>query len=227
MKRVVIKLTGKLFRDEYADLIKEIATYIKEFADSGGRISVVTGGGLAARTYIGMGAKIGLSKSWQDILGINASRLNALFLAALLDDYSYLPIPESIEEFLQGWASGKIVVMGGLQPGQSTNAVAAAIAELIEADLLINATVVDGVYDKDPSKFKDARLLKKVSIEELRNYLKAQSFMPGKYELLDPIAFHIIERSRITVVFLNALKPIAIKKSLEGDFSLGTLVVHD
>jgi uridylate kinase len=224
LRKAVLKLTGKLFRKEHARKLDEIVGYITEFVEAGGRLAVVTGGGQLARDYIELGAEAGLrSRSWQDVIGVAASRLNALLFASLLDEHAYLPIPESVEDFLQAWSSGKVVIMGGLQPGQSTNAVAAAIAELIAADVLINASVVEGVYDKDPNRFADARLLKRVKVEELRKYLQ-QSFMPGRYELLDPVALGIIERSRLRVVFLNALKPAKIGSALKGDFSVGTLV---
>ena len=215
-----------MFTEDKVEVLSEVAQYVAEFRDSGGRIAVVTGGGETARRYIRMGSSIGLSKSWQDVLGINSARLNALLMAALLDDSSYLPIPRSIDDFLQGWATGKVVVMGGLQPGQSTNAVAAAIAELVNADILINATVVDGVYDKDPEKYSDAKLMKKVSISQLKKYLK-QSYLPGKYELLDPIALNIVERSCLKVIFLNALKPHLIQEALKGNYEVGTLLTHE
>ena len=215
-----------MFTEDKVEVLSEVAQYVAEFRDSGGRIAVVTGGGETARRYIRMGSSIGLSKSWQDVLGINSARLNALLMAALLDDSSYLPIPRSIDDFLQGWATGKVVVMGGLQPGQSTNAVAAAIAELVNADILINATVVDGVYDKDPEKYSDAKLMKKVSISQLKKYLK-QSYLPGKYELLDPIALNIVERTCLKVIFLNALKPHLIQEALKGNYDVGTLLTHE
>lgn len=215
-----------MFTEDKVEVLSEVAQYVAEFRDSGGRIAVVTGGGETARRYIRMGSSIGLSKSWQDVLGINSARLNALLMAALLDDSSYLPIPRSIDDFLQGWATGKVVIMGGLQPGQSTNAVAAAIAELVNADILINATVVDGVYDKDPEKYSDAKLMKKVTISQLKKYLK-QSYLPGKYELLDPIALNIVERSRLKVIFLNALKPHLIQEALKGNYEVGTLLTHE
>ncbi len=223
MKKAVLKITGKVFSEGNASLLKELAEIVKEFFLDGGKIAVVTGGGQAARAYIGLAYEAGLSKAWQDVLGVAASRINALLFAAMLDDAAYYPIPESIEEFLSGWATGKVVVMGGLQPGQSTNAVSAALAELVRADALINATVVDGVYDKDPKEYDDARLLKKLTFKELRKYLR-QEYMPGKYELIDPVALGIAERSGIPILFVNAMKPDSVRKALKGDRSQGTYV---
>jgi len=223
LRKVVLKLTGKVFnKADFSSVIK-IAKYIEGFINEGGRIAIVTGGGSLAREYIDLASDAGVNKSWQDVIGIIASRMNALLLGSILSKYTYFPIPSSIEEFLQGWSTGKVVVMGGLQPGQSTNAVSAALAELIQADLLINATVVDGVYDRDPRIYKDAKLLKKVSVSELRKYLN-QAYMPGKYELIDPVALGIIERSGLKVIILNARKPENLMKVLKGDLTIGTLI---
>lgn len=214
--KVVLKLTGKVFSEEYITTLKTIANTIKFMHEKGYRVVVVTGGGKLAREYISLGRKLGLNNSRLDVIGIETSRINALILASLLGDSCYAPIPRNIDEFMRAWSSNRIVVLGGLQPAQSTNAVAAIIAELISADLLINATVVDGVYDKDPSKYADAKLLSEVSIEELEKML-SQEFLPGHYELIDPLALNIIRRSRINIVFTNAFKPENIAKILKGE----------
>lgn len=221
--KYVIKLTGKLFKRDNAGLIKEVTNIVLNKFREGSSIAVITGGGSVAREYVGLGNELKLTQSSLDTLGIEASRINALLLALALGNNAYLPVPRSIDELLNALGSGKIVVLGGLQPGQSTNAVAAIVAELMKADLLVNATVVDGVYDKDPRIHKDARLLKELSINELEKVI-TQSYGPGHYELLDPLALLIIKRSRIPLVFVNAFKPETINKALNFDKSVGTWV---
>jgi predicted uridylate kinase len=124
-----------------------------------GSVNTVVNRGSTARHYISMARRLGVNESWSDLLGINISRINALLLNALLGDITYNYIPRNVDEVLTAWSSGKVVTLGGLQPGQSTNAVAMIIAELVGADLVVNATDVDGVYDKDPKKYSDAKLL--------------------------------------------------------------------
>ncbi len=223
--KVVIKITGKVFNEEYTSIIKELALIIKHRYESGDRVAVVVGGGSTARKYISMGRKLGVNNSLLDMLGIEASRINAQLLSYILQDISYPSIPRNINEFLNAWASGKVVVCGGLQPAQSTNAVAALIAEIVNADLLVNATVTDGVYDKDPSRYSDAKLLRRVSIGELEKIIK-QEFLPGHYELIDPLALNIVKRSKIRLVFVNAFKPKTIEEVLEGNMDVGTWVIH-
>ncbi len=224
--KVVLKLTGKVFEEGYEDLIKGIASLVSEKVGIGDRVAVITGGGSTARKYVELGGRCGLSNSWMDLLGIKASRLNALLFAAVLKGRAYLPIPTSIGEFLNAWSTGKVVVLGGLQPGQSTNAVAAVIAELINADLLINATNVDGVYLEDPKRKPGLKPLKEVRIDVLKRIVSEQRFLPGHYELLDAVALRIIERSRIKLVFVNAFKIDKLRKAWNLSPDAGTWVKY-
>ncbi len=222
--RVVLKVTGKVFKEGCEELISNVASLVKERVSKGDRVAIVTGGGSLARAYVRMGSKLELSDAWLDLLGIEASRLNAFLLASALGDLAYLPIPRSVDEILKAWAAGKVVICGGLQPGQSTNAVAAAIAELTKADLLINATNVDGVYEKDPRKYPGQKPLKELSISELKKILESQSYLPGHYELLDLVALRIVERAGVTLVFVNVFKPETIRRAWSLDRSVGTWV---
>lgn len=223
MNRIVIKLTGKLFSPGNVGVLLEIAKTIIEYKRKGLKLAVVVGGGETARRYISMASEAGVSLGWQDILGIGASRLNAILFSALLGDYAYYPIPTRIEEFIHAWNLDKIAIGGGLQPGQSNNAVAASLAELLNAELLINATTVDGVYDRDPRADPNARILRELTIGELKSVL-SQSYAPGKYELLDPIAISIIERAKLNVVFINAFKPHMLRSVLSGEKTYGSWV---
>ncbi len=220
---VVLKLTGKVFEPGNERVLLEITEILKEKASTD-RLVVITGGGKTARKYVELGKELGVSNAWLDLLGMEASRLNALLLAALLGELAYTPIPRSVDEVLQGLSTGKVVILGGLQPGQSTNAVSAMIAELVRADLLINATNVDGVYDKDPSKYPDAKPLKEVSIQQLAEMLRSQDFRPGHYELLDAVALRMVARSKIRLVFVNAFKPETIRLAWELRQEAGTWV---
>ncbi len=222
---VVLKLTGKVFEPGNERVLLEITEILKEKASTD-RLVVITGGGKTARKYVELGKELGVSNAWLDLLGMEASRLNALLLAALLGELAYTPIPRSVDEVLQGLSTGKVVILGGLQPGQSTNAVSAMIAELVRADLLINATNVDGVYDKDPSRYPDAKPLKEVSIQQLAEMLRSQDFSPGHYELLDTVALKVVARSKIRLVFVNAFKPETIRLAWGLRQEAGTWVKH-
>jgi uridylate kinase len=222
--KVVVKLTGKLFDLGNVDILKSYCRIIRDRFLRGYRFAIVCGGGSTARHYINMARKLGVSESWSDLLGINVSRVNALLMNAALGDIAYSYIPKNVDEVLTAWSSGKVVTLGGLQPGQSTNAVAMVIAELVGADLVVNATDVDGVYDKDPKKYSDARLLPKITINELKNLISSRS-EAGTYELFDQLAISIAERSKIKIYFVNGFKPENIEKVLDG-INVGSEVIY-
>jgi len=138
---------------------------------------------------------------------------------------AYLPIPRSVEEFLRAWSTGRVVVLGGLQPGQSTNAVAALVAELVGADLLVNATDVAGIYDSNPKENPNARLLEEVKAEVLEGMLRSEE-LAGLYELFDRVAMNIVKRSRVPLVFLSAYDVRSLEGAIEGGEFTGTRVVY-
>ena len=216
-KTVVVKISGKWINPEKPTIIGEYARVLNKLHGEGYRVAVVVGGGRVAREYINAGRSLGLSEAMLDLLGIAATRLNAMLFTVILDDLAYPDVPRSLEEFLQAWSSGKIVVCGGFQPGQSTNAVSAVIAEAIGAKLLVNATTVEGVYNKDPRKHPDAKLLRELTVDELYNILvKEQHPTAGGYELMDPISLMIIKRSKLIVKIVNGAKPENVYKAVKG-----------
>ncbi len=223
VERVVIKLTGKVFSPENVKTLTELARVITEFKRGRAKVAVVVGGGETARRYINMALEAGISLGWQDILGIGASRLNAMLFSAMLGDHAYYPVPTRIEDFIHAWNMNKIAVGGGLQPGQSSNAVAASLAELLNAELLVNATTVDGVYERDPRVEPNARILKELTIDDLKRVLM-QSYTPGRYELIDPVALSIMERASLNVVFINAFKPYMLRSVLSGERTYGSWI---
>ncbi len=135
--------------------------------------------------------------------------------------YSHPPI--TLQEVRHAVDDGLIVVTGGLHPGQSTNGTAALIAEKIEADQFLNATDVDGVYDKDPNKFKNAKKFKRIELKNLKNMLIQEDSIAGGYDLMDIVALKIIERSKIKTRILKADIKI-IEKAIRGE-DVGTEIV--
>ena len=96
-----------------------------------------------------------------------------------------------------------IVVLGGLQPGQSTTGVAALCAEYCKAEKVIFCTDVDGVFDADPNKNKDAKLLEKATYDDLKRLTSGSNALPGEYRLMDGMCLTILERSAIPAQILR------------------------
>jgi len=200
---------------------KSLASFVNE----GNQLVAVAGGGANARVYIDAARRLGADESTCDLLGIGVTRANAELLRLALGNVAVAKIPSLLSELTQYVASGKAVVLGGLQPGQSTNAVAALAAEITRADFLVNATDVDGVYTADPKKNPKAKLLRSISVDKLMTWAMAGDVYAGKYELLDPVALKIMQRARIPARFVSIMDPSNISSALRGR-DIGTLVVY-
>ena len=190
------------------------------------RSADVTGGGETARKYIQVSRELGASEAFCDNVGIQISRANALLLLSGIWNIAYRKIPQTLEEAITEVKPGHPVVIGGLQPGQSTNAVAALISELIDAETFVNLTDVPGVYTKDPKRFKDAELLHVVSTDKLEKIISSKGFTAGQYELFDPIALRIIQRAKIKTIITSGLNPDNLRKAIQGE-KIGTRIVFE
>ncbi len=223
--KIVISLGGSVIVPD------EINTeYFKRFADFAKEIhkkhevAIVTGGGRLARKYIEPARRFGANEAFCDFIGIEATRLNSiLMIAAIGDDANPEPV-EDFEKAKNSIYSNKIVVMGGTHPGHSTDAVSAILAEYINADLLINATNVNGIYDKDPKKHRNAVMYKRLSADQLIDIVKSHSLDAGNYKLIDILAAKIIQRSKIRTIFLNGNNLENIRNAIAGKKFTGTVI---
>jgi uridylate kinase len=114
------------------------------------------------------------------------------------------------------------VVMGGVIPGQTTDAVAALLAEKVRADLVINWTSVDGIYSADPKKHKEAVKHQTLTPVELQAIIRGDRLEAGSNTVFDTLAAKIIGRSGIPLVVLDGRKPVDPRKAIRG--KKGTLV---
>ncbi|MBS7651318.1 MAG: UMP kinase [Candidatus Bathyarchaeia archaeon] len=222
--KLVVKAGGYLFPSEIdTEDIQRFTAVMRQIRSRGHDIVIVTGGGFKARQYIEAVRRLGGDEAYCDEVGIRFARLNALLLISSLGDDAYPEVPETLQRLRAYHQHGKIVVLGGLQPGQSTNAVAALAAETVGADMLINATDVDGVYLKDPKKDPSAKMLEEVSVKDLMRIILDEKVEAGGYKLFDPIAIKIIERSKIPTWILNGRDPENIIRVVDGG-KVGTRV---
>ena len=221
-KRVVIKLSGRIFGMDNAKMLKDYASFLVKISKICQPI-IIAGGGNIARHYIAHARSSGADESTLDELGIEISRLNAKLLIYALKNKAYSHPPTTLQEVRHAVDDGLIVVAGGLHPGQSTNGTAALIAEKINAEQFLNATDVDGVYDRDPNKFKNAKKFKRIELKNLRNMLVHEDSLAGGYDLMDIVALKIIERSKIKTRILKAdIK--TLEKAIKG-MDVGTEIV--
>ena len=221
-KRIVIKLSGKVFGMDNTKTLKDYATFLVKVSKICQPV-IVAGGGKIARHYISHARLSGADESTLDELGIEVSRLNAKLLIYALKNKAYPHPPTNLQEVRHAVDGGLIVVTGGLHPGQSTNATAALIAEKIHATVFLNATDVDGIYDSDPNKNKNAKKFKRVDLKNLRRLLIHEDFVAGGYDLMDIVALKVIERSKIKTRVLKAdIKKL--EKAIKG-IPVGTEII--
>ena len=221
-KRIVIKLSGRVFGMDNVKLLKDYASFLVKISKICQPI-VIAGGGNIARHYISHARSSGADESTLDELGIEISRLNAKLLIYALKNKAYSHPPTTLQEIRHAVDAGLIVVAGGLHPGQSTNGTAALIAEKVQAEQFLNATDVNGVYDMDPNKFKEAKKFKRIELKNLKNMLVHEDSVAGGYDLMDIVALKIIERSKIKTRILKADTKI-IEKAIKGE-NVGTEIV--
>lgn len=181
-------------------------------------LGLVVGGGQIAREYIEAGRAIGANEMALDQLGIGVTRLNARLLVAALGDRAAPAPPDDYETAATAVHRGDVPVMGGLVPGQTTDAVAAALAETIDADLLVYATSVAGVYSADPDENPDATHYEEISTDELVDVIADIDMTAGSSAPVDLLAAKIIQRSETRTLVIDGNDPERVRRAiLEGD----------
>lgn len=222
--RIVLRIGGSVFASPIKpDLVNKYAALLRKLVKSGHVVAVVVGGGVLAREFIGVAKSLGLREAAQDEVAISVSRIYAQLFLNTLGEIGYDTVPTTIDDAVKCLSGGKIVVMGGLKPGMTTDTVAALIAEKVKADLLIKASDQEGIYDKDPRKHSDAVKLDRIKLENLSRVCTEDQHKAGIHQIIDPEAVKVLKRSRIKVVVVLGFKPENVLKAIEGK-KVGTFV---
>jgi uridylate kinase len=180
-------------------------------------------GGRIARDYITAARDLGANEVECDIIGIDMTRINAKLLIAAMGNSAY-PVPlTSYQDARNAALTGRVVVMGGLIPGQTTDAVSAVLAEYVGADLLINATSVDGVYTADPNLDSKAEKISSMTPSQLVDIVIKIDMSAGSNSPLDPLAAKIIQRCGIKTIVIDGREPGNINEAAAGRHN-GTLI---
>ncbi|PSQ24771.1 UMP kinase [Halobacteriales archaeon QS_8_65_32] len=226
--RVVLSIGGSvLVPDLDADRVAAFASVVNGLAADGVTLGVVVGGGAIAREYIGAARSLRANEIELDGLGIAATRLNArLFITAL----GGRAIPSPATDYEAAGAAlrrGDVAVMGGVTPGQTTDAVSAAVAEYVGADLLVYATSVPGVFSADPETSADARKFERLSAGDLVDVIADVEMSAGASAPVDLLAAKLIERSGTRTIVLDGTDPERIERAVHTGEHGGTDVVPE
>ena len=228
---ILLKLSGEALQGEQGygidnDILNRIAREISEVSKLGVRISIVIGGG---NIYRGVSAAAaGMDRTTADYMGMLATAINSIALQHFLEKHglvtrvqSALELNRVAEPYIQRRAlrhleKGRVVIFaaGPGNPYFTTDTAASLRALEINADIILKATKVNGVYDKDPNKFKDAKMFKS---------LKYMQVLEKELEIMDSTAISLCKDNKIPICVFNLFQKDNIKKIVMGK-KVGTTV---
>ena len=222
--RLVVRIGGSVVASPVnTELMGKYADLIKMVKNQGHEVAVVLGGGALAREFIGIAKSLGLDMVAQDEIAISVSRLYAQLFLKKLGELGCSKVAVTLDDAAECMSEGKIVVMGGLKPGITTDAVAALVAERLDAELLVKGTDQDGVYNKDPRKFADAVKLDRLSFDDLSKVLEFSEHKAGMHQVIDPEAVKVLRRKGLKLVVVNGFKPENLLAAVKGE-NVGTVI---
>ncbi|PYK22463.1 MAG: UMP kinase [Verrucomicrobia bacterium] len=232
---IVLKLSGEAVqerggRDNISPaVVHKIAERIKEVRDLGVQVAVVIGGGNIWRGL--SAADRGMDRTTADYMGMLATVINALALRSTLEQVGVatrvqtaIEMKNVAEPFILGRAVrhlelGRVVIFaaGTGNPYFSTDTTAALRASEINADIILKATKVDGVYDRDPNKYPDARRYDRLTFTEA---------LTKRLQIMDSTAFSLCMDNKIPIVVFDMYKPGILRDAVLGR-NVGTLVCDE
>ena len=214
---ISISLGGSLLtREQTPETFRKYADVLRRLKEKGHTLIVVCGGGKPARDWIGLAKELGADAYTQDRLGIHATHLNTLLMISALGPDAHPHVHRRGGEIKRN-LDDKILIGGGHLPGSSTDYRAVLFAEAAGADLIINATDVSGVFDKNPDKHPDATKLDRITYSRLeRIILENTEQFPGEYGLFDLKAVRRAKKLKIPLIFVDGTDPEEIVKAIEG-----------
>ncbi|MBI3544145.1 MAG: UMP kinase [Deltaproteobacteria bacterium] len=230
-KRILLKLSGEALAGKAGygidtDILAEISRDVKEIRELGVEVCIVLGGG---NIFRGLAAAAhGMDRSQADYMGMLATVMNSLALQDALERagvftrvQSAIEIQELAEPYIRRRAvrhleKKRVVIFAGGtgNPYFSTDTAASLRAMEMDAEVILKATKVDGVYDADPVKHKDAKLFTQLSyIEVLQKNLK----------VMDSTAISLCMDNELPIIVFNLNRPHGILDVVMGK-PVGTLV---
>ncbi len=231
-KRIVLKLSGEALREAGGrdtispQIVKEIARQVQEVFELGVQISIVIGGG---NIWRGLAASHrGMDRTTADYMGMLATVINGLALQNQLEQSGLdtrvqtaiamenVAEPFIVRKAIRHLEQGRVVIFvaGTGNPYFSTDTTAALRASELGADIILKATKVDGIYDRDPNLHPDAIRYDRITYTEA---------LTKRLQVMDSTAFSLCMDNKIPIVVFDMNKPTNIRDVVLGR-PVGTLV---
>jgi uridylate kinase len=222
--RMVLRIGGSVVASPInAELIGKYADAVRKLKRENHELIVVVGGGSLAREFIAAAKSLGLDMQAQDEVAISVSRLFAQLFLKALGRVACNKVAFTLDEAEECLNKGRIVVMGGLKPGITTDAVAALVAERMNSTLLIKGTDQNGIYDKDPRKYPNAVKLNRLTFDDLQHVFSESQHKAGMHQIVDPEAVKVLKRNCIKLIVVDGFDPQNILDAINGA-DIGTVV---
>lgn len=203
--------------------LKDLHVLISEHTKRDWRFVIVVGGGGTARHYQESARKVGkLTRDDLDWLGIHSTRLNGHLLRTVFRDIAHPVMLKDPTRPLTKWKK-PVLIAAGWKPGWSTDYVATRLAKRLKAEVLVNLSNIDYVYDKDPNKHKDAKIICDISWKDFRKMV-GNKWDPGMNVPFDPVASRLASTSKIKVALLNGKNIENLDNLLRGKGFIGTVI---
>jgi uridylate kinase len=225
-KFVVISLGGSIVVPSPCQVnekfLKEFRQLILGYLKKGWRFIITVGGGKTNRAYNESAKRITKIKNIDlDWLGIAVTKLNAELLRVIFADNAYQEV--LVNPTVKIKVNKPIIITSGWLPGCSTDKDAVLWAKNVKAEIVINLTNIDYVYDKDPNKFSQAKPLKKLSWDEYRNLIGGK-WEPRMNVPFDPVATKIAQKIGLKVIVMNGQKLKNLRNFFAGRKFIGTVI---
>jgi len=213
---IVIPKTGFNIR-----FLKQFRELIIKEARRGGRFILIVGGGATCRQYQSTLKKaVKTNNETLDWMGIHATILNANFIRLLFGEYAYKEVVTNPTKKIK--TNKPIIVGAGWKPGCSSDKDAILAAKTYGAKEVINLSDIDFVYDKDPSKNKNAKSIRKMEWSEFLKMFNGWS--PGKNAPFGPPAAKMAQKLGISVKILNGKRLVELRKAIKDQGFNGTII---
>jgi uridylate kinase len=204
-KVIVLSLGGSLIVPDKVNV-----KYLREFKkiilknSKKYKFIIVCGGGSVARKYINALREVGMNEDFQSYAGISATRMNARFMSYFFNHDPKYGIPHKMSELRRYISRYDVVFCGALEykPNQTSDSTSVEIANEFKSDF-INLTDVNGLYNKNPKEFKDAKFIPEISWKGIDNIISKIKFKPGQHFVIDQTASKMIMKYKITAYILG------------------------